>query len=57
MVPVEPLSVFQKRIAGFVIDLEDININSETIAIVGHGNAFQEIVGFMLNNCQIHKYR
>lgn len=54
-VPVEPVSVFQKRVAGFVADLE--NTTSETIAIVGHGNAFQEIIGFMMNNCQVHKYR
>jgi broad specificity phosphatase PhoE len=54
-VPVEPMAVFQKRVAGFVADLE--GIRSDTVAIVGHGNAFQEIIGFMLNNCQIHKYR
>lgn len=56
-VPVEPLPVFRKRVAGFVAYLEDIDTNRETVAIVGHGNAFQEIIGFMLNNCQIHKYR
>jgi broad specificity phosphatase PhoE len=56
-VPVEPVATFQKRVAGFVAGLADIDTSRETVAIVGHGIAFQEIIGFMLNNCQIHKYR
>ncbi|UOA26894.1 Putative phosphoserine phosphatase 2 [Pseudosulfitobacter sp. DSM 107133] len=56
-VPVEPVETFQKRVAGFVAKLAEIDTRRETVAIVGHGNAFQEIIGFMLNNCQVHKYR
>jgi broad specificity phosphatase PhoE len=54
-VPIEPVDIFQKRVAGFVERLNQIE--NERVAIVGHGNAFQEIIGFMLNNCQIHRYR
>ncbi|WP_281992076.1 histidine phosphatase family protein [Sulfitobacter geojensis] len=54
-VPVEPAESFESRIAGFVARLEEIQ--NEDVAIVGHGNAFQHIIGFMLNNCQIHRYR
>lgn len=51
----EPIELFQKRISKFVAGLN--NVDSETIAIVGHGNAFKEIIGFELNNCQIHQFR
>ena len=51
----EPIELFQKRISEFVAGLN--NVNEETIAIVGHGNAFKEIIGFELNNCQIHQFR
>lgn len=51
----EPTHLFQKRISEFVTGLN--GVNEETIAIVGHGNAFKEIIGFMLNNCQIHQFR
>ncbi|MEH6836698.1 MULTISPECIES: histidine phosphatase family protein [Falsihalocynthiibacter] len=51
----EPIESFQKRISRFVADLN--KIDNETIAIVGHGNAFKEIIGFALNNCQIHQFR
>ncbi len=51
----EPVELFQKRISKFVADLN--KIDDETIAIVGHGNAFKEIIGFELNNCQIHQFR
>ncbi len=54
-VPAEPMAVFQRRIAGFVTALD--SIGDEDVAVVGHGNAFQEIIGFMLNTCQIHRYR
>jgi broad specificity phosphatase PhoE len=54
-VPKEPLSVFQSRVAQFVARLD--NFDKERVAIVGHGNAFQEIIGFMLNNCEVHKFR
>ncbi len=54
-VPEEPLHLFQARVANFV---ESLNaLGEESVAIVGHGNAFQEIIGFMLDNCQVHQYR
>ncbi len=54
-VPKEPMPVFQERVAQFVANLA--NIEDEQVAIIGHGNAFQEIIGFMLNNCEVHQYR
>jgi len=51
----EPIDLFQKRISKFVANLNEID--NETIAIVGHGNAFKEIIGFELTNCQIHQFR
>ena len=54
-VPKEPESAFKSRIAEFVTRLDDVS--EGTLAIVGHGNAFQEIIGFMLNNCEHHKFR
>jgi len=54
-VPKEPVPIFQKRVAEFVTSLNEVD--DEPVAIVGHGNAFQEIIGFMLNNCQMHQYR
>ena len=51
----EPESIFKSRVAQFVAKLDDVS--EGTIAIVGHGNAFQEIIGFMLNNCELHKFR
>lgn len=54
-VPKEPISLFQSRIARFVATLNEFD--EKPVAIVGHGNAFQEIIGFMLNNCEVHQYR
>jgi len=54
-VPEEPLHLFQARVASFVSGLNDLG--DEPVAIVGHGNTFQEIIGFMLNNCQVHQYK
>jgi broad specificity phosphatase PhoE len=51
----EPLELFKKRISRFVIALD--KIKDENIAIVGHGNAFKEIIDFELDNCQIHHFR
>jgi len=51
----EPVLAFQERVAHFVNKLSEID--DERVAIVGHGNAFQEIIGFMLNNCEVHRYR
>jgi broad specificity phosphatase PhoE len=51
----EPVRAFQERVTHFVNKLNEID--DERVAIVGHGNAFQEIIGFMLNNCEVHRYR
>jgi len=51
----EPIALFRKRISKFVASLS--NLNDETMAVVGHGNAFEEIIGFQLSNCQIHQFR
>lgn len=51
----EPVPIFQERVAHFVDQLNEID--TQKVAIVGHGNAFQEIIGFMLRNCQMHQYR
>jgi broad specificity phosphatase PhoE len=51
----EPLELFKKRISKFVTALD--KIKDENIAIVGHGNAFKEIIDFGLDNCQIHHFR
>ncbi|MEH6647867.1 histidine phosphatase family protein [Sulfitobacter sp.] len=51
----EPLPVFQCRIAQFVAALD--NFGPERVAIVGHGNAFQETIGYILNNCEVYQYR
>ena len=51
----EPLELFKNRMSRFVIALDQIK--DENIAIVGHGNAFKEIIGFGLDNCQIHRFR
>jgi len=39
----------------FVIALDQIK--DENVAIVGHGNAFKEILDLKLDNCQIHRFR
>ena len=51
---VEPRDIFGRRIAEFVTALD--SITSRPIAIVGHGNAFHEMIDFQLENCQIYKY-
>lgn len=51
----EPIPLFQKRLAHFVAQLDEMD--NEQIAIIGHGNAFQEITGFMMENCEVHQYR
>ena len=54
-VPAEPMPIFQNRIAQFAAQLN--NVIQEAVAIVDHGNAFQEIIDFMLKNCELHQYR
>ena len=51
----EPLEFFKNRISKFVIALDEIK--DKNLAIVGHGNAFKEIIGFGLDNCQIHHFK
>ena len=51
----EPLELFKTRMSKFVIALDQIK--DENIAIVGHGNAFKEILNLKLDNCQIHRFR
>ena len=51
----EPIAHFEARISKFVDDLE--GISDVPLAIVGHGNAFQQIIGRMMENCEIHQYR
>lgn len=52
---VEPAELFRSRIAAFVQTLDDLT--DLPVAIVGHGNAFQEIIGRMMHNCEVHRYR
>lgn len=54
-ITVEPIPHFEARIAKFVEELD--TITDLPIAFIGHGNAFQQIIGRMLNNCEIHQYR
>lgn len=51
----EPDDHFRNRIRKFVHSLDDLT--SVPVAIVGHGNAFKEVIGTILENCEIHKYR
>jgi broad specificity phosphatase PhoE len=53
-VPVEPHSVFQHRIGNFARDLH--RIRERPVAIVGHGDAFMELAGFAMANCEIRRY-
>ena len=53
-VPVEPESVFHDRVKDFDRVLE--TATSRPVAIVGHGNFFQEMIGRMLINCEVHAY-
>ena len=54
-VPVEPESVFHGRVQDFF----DVLAAAETrpVAIVGHGNFFQEMIGRMMVNCEVHSYQ
>jgi len=53
-VPVEPRDVFQERIAGFARDLP--GVPERPLAIVGHGDAFKELAGFSMANCEIRLF-
>lgn len=54
-IAVEPEAVFQLRIAEFETSLSQIE--ERPVAIVGHGNAFLEMTGRMLDNCEIHLHQ
>lgn len=54
-ITVEPEDAFKSRIAEFVRDLD--TIMARPLLIVGHGNAFNEIIGRKLANCEVHRYR
>ena len=51
----EPHDVFRQRIAEFETSLSQIE--ARPLAIVGHGNAFNAMIGRMLDNCEIHLHR
>ena len=54
-VPIEPEAVFQERVSTFKTNIS--NIDERPVAFVGHGNFFQELLGRMLENCEISAYR
>lgn len=51
----EPEDVFRRRIDAFDRDLAQMN--DRPVAIVGHGNVFQALIGRMMENCEIHLYQ
>ncbi|MCP3687744.1 MAG: histidine phosphatase family protein [Gammaproteobacteria bacterium] len=54
-IDVEPENVFRQRISEFETGLTEIE--QRPLAIVGHGNAFQAMIGRMLDNCEIHLHQ
>ena len=54
-IAVEPENVFLQRIAAFERSLAQIK--DRPLAVVGHGNAFNAMIGRMLDNCEIHLYQ
>ena len=54
-IPVEPENDFLRRIAAFERSLAQIK--DRPLAVVGHGNAFNAIIGRMMGNCEIHLYQ
>jgi len=54
-VPVEPEPVFHQRVRQFTGVLADHN--TRPVAVVGHGNFFQEMIGRLLVNCEVHRYQ
>lgn len=53
-VPVEPRDVFQQRIRNFALELNQMA--EIQLAVVGHGDAFKELAGFSMENCEIREY-
>lgn len=54
-IAVEPEDIFLHRIDEFKNSLA--LIKERPLAIVGHGNAFQAMIGRMLDNCEIHQHQ
>ncbi len=54
-IAVEPEDVFLLRMAAFERSLAQIK--ERPLAIVGHGNAFNALIGRTLDNCEIHRYQ
>ena len=54
-IAVEPEDVFRRRIDAF--DRSLTRITDRPVAIVGHGNVFQALIGRMMENCEIHLYQ
>lgn len=54
-ITVEPEALFHQRIAEFEVSLSQVE--ERPLAIVGHGNAFNAMIGRMLDNCEIHLHR
>ncbi len=50
-IDIEPENTFRQRISEFETGLTEIE--QRPLAIVGHGNAFQAMIGRMLDNCEI----
>lgn len=51
----EPKSLIENRLRKFMLQISYLP-NKNTL-IVGHGNTYKEIIGFMLSNCQLYGYR
>lgn len=54
-IAIEPEKVFLQRIAAFERSLAQIK--DRPLAVVGHGNVFNAMIGRMLDNCEIHLYQ
>ncbi|NQV47823.1 MAG: histidine phosphatase family protein [Rhodospirillaceae bacterium] len=54
-VPIEPEAVYQGRITRFREDMD--TAKDQHLAVIGHGAFFEELIGRMLDNCEIHQYQ
>jgi len=53
-VPVEPRDIFKQRIRNFALELNQMA--DIQLAVVGHGDAFKELAGVSMENCEICEY-
>lgn len=53
-VAVEPMDIFHARARQFIQDIGQIS--DGPVAFVGHGMMFRQLVGYDMENCQIHRY-